>query len=246
MTSVHHSSSQAAHSVKRPDKSTHSGRHTGLAGDPSGEFGSLFGALMEAAPGQGLAAPAVADGKTSPALSGLAAEVLGPSVHIITTTEPATSDESLMAFARAQGMDEESLAMIFGRKAADAAAQAESIVTAQADAEATAADVLAAAQLRNRAALDGSSINGGLDLGHDARISWTIGNPTESKKTAEPMQSTMFGLNGVRSLLPQAGNAEAAKVEQAAHPEAANQTLAASLILGAAEASQFARRMQMK
>jgi flagellar hook-length control protein FliK len=251
MTSVLNSSSHAAHSVKRLDKSTPSGKHTGAPGDPSGEFGALFGALMDVAPGQDLAAPAVVDGKTSPQLSGLAAEVLGPSVHIITTTEPATSDESLMAFARSQGMDEEALAMIFGRQASDAMASAES------------ADVMAATQLRTQATLaeaakptlqaaeattgDAHTGNGQLDLGQDARISWTLGNATEGKKAgAEHLQSTMFGLNGVRSLLPQAGHAETAKLEQAAHPEAANQTLAASLILGAAEASQFARRMQMK
>ena len=142
MTSVLNSSSQATHSVKRPDKSTPSGKHPGAAGDPSGEFGALFGTLMEVAPGQDVAAPAEADGKTSPKMSGLAAEILGPAVHIITTTEPATSDESLMAFARSQGMDEEALAMIFGRRAAEAV-----------DAKATAADVLAAAQLRSQASL---------------------------------------------------------------------------------------------
>lgn len=237
MTSVLNSSSHAAQSVKRLEKSTHSGKHTGAAGDPSGEFGALFGTLMEAAPGQELAAPAEADGKTSPKLSGLAAEILGPAVHIITTTEPATSDESLMAFARSQGMDEEALAMIFGRQAVDA--------------KATAADVLAAAQLRTQAALsdaagDENPANGRLDLGQDARISWTLGNTGEGKKAGEPLQPTLFGLNGVRSLLPQAGLAEAAKAEHAVHPEAANQTLAASLMLGAAEASQFARRLQMK
>jgi len=255
MTSVLNSSSHATHPVKRPDKSTPSGKHPGAAGDPSGEFGTLFGALMDVAPGQNLAAPAEADGKTSPTVAGLASEVLGPSVHIITTTEPATSDESLMAFARSQGMDEEALAMIFGRKAADAKAAATQAI----DAAATASDVLAAAQLRSQAALsdaakasaqaasgDASNAGGQLDLGQDARISWTLGNAADGKKAgAEPLQSTMFGLNGTRSLL-QPGHAETSKIEQAAHPEAANQTLAASLMLGAAEAIQFARRMQMK
>jgi len=40
--------------------------------------------------------------------------------------------------------------------------------------------------------------------------------------------------------------AKVAATDVAAHPEAANQSLAASLILGAAEASQFARKLQMK
>lgn len=254
MTSVLNSSNQAAHSIKKPEKSIHSGKHGGPAVDPSSEFAELFGALMDGGPGQVLAAPAAADGKTSPAAQGLASEVLGPSVHIITTTEPATSDESLMAFARSQGMDEEALAMIFGRKAAEAAADSlKAAVTAQAGAEATAADVLAAAGLRAKEALqaqadaaaDAKQANT-LDLGEDARIRWTLGDASPAKPAGEPLKTMMFGLNGVRETPPQADVAKAADVEQAAHPESARQSLAASLILGAGEASQFARRVQIK
>lgn len=242
MTSVLNSSSQAAHSVKRPDKSSPSGKPGGPAADPSGEFAGLFGALMEAAPGQGLAAPAAADGKTSPTVQGLASEVLGPSVHIITTAEPATSDESLMAFARSQGMDEEALAMIFGRKAAAA--------------QATATDVLAAAGLRAKEALQAHADAAAdlaakqantVELGQDARISWQLGDASASKPAAsEPLKTMMFGLNGVREMPAQADAAKTAEVGQATHPESAQQSLAASLILGAGEASQFARRLQMK
>ena len=246
MTSVLNSSSQTAHQVKRPDKSTHSLKPGGLSADGSGEFGSLFGALMTGMPGQDLAAQAAADGKLSPKAAGLASEVLGPSVHIITSAEPAISDDSLLAFARTQGMDEEALTMIFGRKLAQAAEAA--------GGEPSAADVMAAASLRSRAGLSGVSgadaaqaPGNTVDLGDAARISWQLGEAAQngSKPSAEPLQSTMFGLNGVRSLLSE-GNAKTAKLEQAAHPEAPNQSLAASLILGAAEASQFARRMQMK
>ncbi len=270
MTSVQNSSSQTAHSVKRPDKSTHSVRHGGQATDPSGEFGTLFGALMEVAPGQDLAAPAAADGKTSPKVAGLAAEVLGPSVHIITSAEPAISDDSLMAFARSQGMDEEALAMIFGRQAASAAADATTTDEALSAAEVTASDVLTAAGLRTRSALsalsslspqDAATANaattasdsaakagGAVDLGADARISWQLGDSTTRQKPAgESLPTPMFGLNGMRSLLqtPE-GKTATAKLEQAAHPEAPNQSLAASLILGASEASQSAKRLQMK
>ncbi len=255
MTSVLNSSNQAAHSIKRPEKSIHSGKHGGPAADPSSEFAGLFGALMDGGPGQVLAAPAAADGKTSPTAQGLASEVLGPSVHIITTTEPATSDESLMAFARSQGMDEEALAMIFGRKAADAAADSlKAAVTAQAGAEATAADVLAAAGLRAKEALQAQADAATdlsaeqantLELGQDARIRWTLGDESPAAGSG-PLKTMMFGLNGVREMPPQADAAKAAEVEQAAHPESARQSLAASLILGAGEASQFARRVQMK
>jgi len=252
MTSVQNPQGQTTHSVKRPEKSINYGKHGDASADASGEFGALFGAMMEAVPGQNLAAPAAADGQTSPITSGLASEVLGPSVHIITTSEPVTSDESLMAFARSQGMDEEALGMIFGRKAMP-----------DGSAEATAADVLAAAALRSKsvnagvlsslsdaakaAGSDPAAISGGVDLGQDARIGWTLGNAQEGKKAGtELMPTPMFGLNGMRATSALAGNADAAKVEQATHPEAANQSLAASLILGSAEASQFARRLQMK
>ncbi len=265
MTSVLNSSSQTAHAVKRPDKSIPSAKHGGHATDPSGEFGALFGSLMEAAPGQHLAAPAAADGKTSPKVAGLAAEVLGPSVHIITSAEPAISDDSLMAFARSQGMDEEALAMIFGRQAAatDSAMTGDMLPTA----EASATDVLTAATLRNRSALSSlaslspqeaakanaapdaaAQAGGAIELGADARISWQLGDGSNSQKpAAESLPTPMFGLNGMRSLLQsQEGKTATAKLEQAVHPEAPNQSLAASLILGASEASQSAKRLQMK
>lgn len=201
MTSVLNSSNQAAHSIKRPEKSIHSGKHGGPAADPSSEFAGLFGALMDGGPGQVLAAPAAADGKTSPTAQGLASEVLGPSVHIITTTEPATSDESLMAFARSQGMDEEALAMIFGRKAADAAADSlKAAVTAQAGAEATAADVLAAAGLRAKEALQAQADAATdlsaeqantLELGQDARIRWTLGDESPAAADTETLAETL-------------------------------------------------------
>ena len=259
MTSVLNSSSQTVHSVKRPDKSIPSAKQGGPAADPSGEFGALFGGLMEAAQGQNLAAPAAADGKTSPKVAGLAAEVLGPSVHLITSAEPAISDDSLMAFARSQGMDEEALAMIFGRQAATADGDA---MTEDGSLAGEAMDALTAASLRSRSELlsatslssspaasdTAGKVGGTVDLGPEARISWQLGeNASGSKPSGESLPTPMFGLNGMRSLLQsQEGKTATAKLEQAAHPEAPNQSLAASLILGASEASQSAKRMQLK
>ena len=298
MTSVHHASSQAANSVKGIDKSGTSGLKGDANGDASGEFADLFGAMIEGIPGQDIAAPAVDAGQIggtksdaaasllatqvlldtppAPPVVGLAAEVLGPSVHIITPTEPAINDDSLMAFARSQGLDEDALAMIFGRRGApdlqvaggtppttDPLTSAASGQTAndflaagvfsgkaanlaQGTAAPSADPAKEAALLATQAAASAET----LDLGPDARLSWRIGEAnaiptTQQMPSASTLPSALFGLNGVRAL-PTAAEAATAAADVATHPEASNQSLAASLILGAAEASQFARRQQIK
>ena len=302
MTSVHHASSPAANSVKGIDKSKTSGLPGGAAGDTSSEFADLFGAMIEGMPGQDLAAPAVdagqiGDAKTenaeaialkmqalldtppAPPVAGLAAEVLGPSVHIITPSEPAISDDSLMAFARSQGLDEDALAMIFGRRGAPdlqvpAGAPGAIDPLAAAAGSQTANDLLAAAVFSGKAgspslsatplpaasadpakdaallAAQAAASSETLDLGPDARLSWRIGEanalPSTQQAPGSSLQSALFGLNGIRALPTAAEAATQAATEVAAHPEASNQSLAASLILGAAEASQFARRQQIK
>jgi|GEM_PF-1189496 len=311
MTSVHHASSQAANSVKGIDKSGTSGLKGDANGDASGEFADLFGAMIEGIPGQDIAAPAVDAGQIggtksdaaasllatqvlldtppAPPVVGLAAEVLGPSVHIITPTEPAINDDSLMAFARSQGLDEDALAMIFGRRGApdlqvaggtppttDPLTSAASGQTAndflaagvfsgkaanlaQGTAAPSADPAKEAALLATQAAASAET----LDLGPDARLSWRIGEAnaiptTQQMPSASTLPSALFGLNGVRALPTAAEAATAAAdvvthpeaataaADVATHPEASNQSLAASLILGAAEASQFARRQQIK
>ncbi|MFM7632385.1 MAG: flagellar hook-length control protein FliK [Betaproteobacteria bacterium] len=299
MTSVHHASSQAANSVKGIDKSRTSGLKGDANGDASGEFADLFGAMIEGMPGQDLAAPAVdagqigaaksdaadasllaaqalLDSPPAPPVVGLAAEVLGPSVHIITPTEPAISDDSLLAFARSQGLDEDALAMIFGRRGApdlqvaSSAPPATDPLTSAASGQ-TANDFLAAAVFSGKAAnlaqgtgapsadpakdaallaTQAAASAETLDLGPDARLSWRIGEAnamptTQQMPSASTLPSALFGLNGVRAL-PTAAEAATAAADVATHPEASNQSLAASLILGAAEASQFARRQQIK
>ena len=279
MTSVHHSSNQAASSVKALDKSRTSGKAGANPADASDEFSNLFGAMMEGMPGQNLAAPAVDTGQSATPATGLASEILGPSVHIITSTEPAISDDSLMAFARSQGLDEDALAMIFGRRGAPELQTLGSAMPtmdpsmAGSGASPSANDLLAAAVFSGKqaapalnaatpaidpakdnallaaqaAAVEGES----LDLGPDARLSWRIGEAnalgaSNQVPAAGPLSSGLFGLNGIRAMPAPGEMAKLAAAEQAVHPEASNQSLAASLILGAAEASQFARRQQMK
>ncbi|MFM7483983.1 MAG: hypothetical protein ACKO2S_06970 [Burkholderiaceae bacterium] len=279
MTSVQHASSQAPSSVKSLDKSKTSGKPGADSADASSEFAGLFGAMMEGMPGQDLAAPAAVPGQSPPPVAGLASEVLGPSVHIITATEPAISDDSLMAFARSQGLDEDALAMIFGRRGApeltpvNSALPEPGLPSAGANSAGPSANDLLAAAIfsgKHGALTEGAGKNSDpakdnallaaqtaalqsetLDLGPDARLSWRIGDANaQGASNATPAASTLpsglFGLNGFRAMPSPTDMAKVAATDVAAHPEAANQSLAASLILGAAEASQFARKLQMK
>ncbi len=250
MSSVQNTSTHAASAAKKPDNSTTSNRLRPSAGEAAGEFAALFGEMMEAGLRPDLAAPAAAPGKSSPVV-GLAAEVLGPSVHIITTAEPATSDESLRAFARAQGMDEEALAMIFGQPA--------NAATLAMDGSGLASDVLDARpassiQTGGSAPAAGTPASALIDLGPDASLRWTLGASAPAAPATLATQAgagepimPMFGLNGLRAMPATPTTAPGAATDAPAdHPEAANQSLAASLILGAAEAGQAARRQQLK
>lgn len=314
MTSVLTSSIHAAHSENKAEKSRASEAEGLTGGGLPGEFAALFGLLAELMPRQELATPAAAEGKLSPPLIGLASEILGPSVQLITAATPATSDESLLAFARAQGMDESSLALIFGKPenagmaptplpaaptpltaasapltaaptplpaaptplpaallpvipahAALASPGTAHNGTAPAPAPALASTpfmpfgthgILQAQALgsgRETRSLTASESTAGMppptqsgfvELGPDAHISWHLGDSPGA--TAKALPPVLFGLNGVRAALTQAG-ADAAAVDAATEPKPAQQSLAASLMLGAAEASQFAaRRQQMK
>ena len=251
MSSVLNTSTQAASAAKKPENSMASGKSRATAGESGGEFAALFGDMMHVGLRQDLATPAAAEGKSSP-VAGLAAEVLGPSVHIITTAEPVTSDESLRAFARAQGMDEQALAMIFGQAASGATTDADGLVS----------DAMNAGLSGKPAGLDGRLASGGLpgsgaaaaagtatnllELG-GATLRWSVGDAAQAPQaTAKDLLTPMFGLNGVRAMLPTTPATGPAPEAAATHPEAANQSLAASLILGASEAGQAARRQMMK
>ncbi len=245
MNPLSNAATAAAASAKSVQKSTTSGNPGQAGGEVAGEFAALFGAMMDAGLRQDLAAPAAAEGKPSP-VAGLAAEVLGPTVHIITTAEPVTSDESLLAFARAQGMDEQALALIFGQPPA---AVADGLGDGPDGSRPFASSAAALALQGGTGAAGSPAAPAGnvLELGPDATLRWSVGEATPAAAPKETL-TPMFGLNGMRAVLqPAAGAAPPAAVEEpAAHPEAANQSLAASLILGAAEAGQAARRMLAK
>ena len=72
MTSVHHSASQAASSVKALDKSRTSGKAGANPAEASDEFSNMFGAMMDGMPGQNLAAPAVDTVQITTPATGLA------------------------------------------------------------------------------------------------------------------------------------------------------------------------------
>lgn len=266
MTSVLNSATAAAHHAKKAEKLSHSKPSGAEASGAESEFGALFGAMMSGPGGQDLAA---LGGKTAPPLVGLAAEVLGPTVHIITASTPAPSDDSLYAFARSQGMDEDALALIFQKPAAVSPDDGLSTLPSPppspspspspspATAVPLASERLATALTPEQKAMasvlssppgDGRAPAETLDLGEDATLRWTLGKAAEvaSVTPAPVAQSHFFGLNGVRPLMPANPPLQAATADPAAHPESAHQTLAASLILGASEAAQFARRLEMK
>lgn len=234
MTSVLNSATSAAHHAEKAEKPSHSKTSGADAAGAGDEFSALFGAMMGQPGGQDLAVP---EGKASPPLVGLAAQVLGPAVHIITASSPTLSDESLYAFARSQGMGEEALALIFQKPALVTAAVAGSVMTADTD----------GLGLEPMASPSSLLAADSLDLGDETSLRWTLGKTADAVQTSlTTTQSNFFGLNGLRPLLPTTAPAQVTATDPAEHPESARQTLAASLILGASEAAQFARRLEMK
>ncbi|MEO0316697.1 MAG: hypothetical protein RL404_374 [Pseudomonadota bacterium] len=230
-------------------------------------FGDMFSAMAAGTVRQDFAAAADAKGKASPV--GLASEVLGPAVHIITTAATVTSDDSLKAFARSQGMDENALSLIFDHQppandpsvtdgsgfglpgngsglsvAGDGLAGSPTFAP---DLDPALLKAKADAATATSTAAQGA---GSLELGPEASLRWTLGQTQEVPAGQDKQaQQFLFGLNGIRAMLPAANAPQteaAAQAAQVATPESAHQTLAASLILGSAEASQFARRLQMK
>lgn len=248
--------------------------HGAAADGFANAFGDMFSAMVEGAGRQDLAAAAATQGKASPV--GLASEILGPAVHIITTTAPVTSDDSLKAFARAQGMDENALSLIFGSPVGADGSDTGAGVGAGLPGSGLALGGDAAgksglgwsglnqgapgaidpAQLNagaNATTAGSGSGSGSVELGPDASLRWTLGEGQGQSTGSgdKAAAQVLFGLNGVRNALSAAQAstthaAQAASAEPTASAESAHQTLAASLILGAAEASQFARRLQMK
>lgn len=229
MNSILNSQAQA---VTHAKKHAHTGPATQPgedAGGTAGDFASLFASFMPGMTGQELAD---ADGKALPAASGLAAEALGPTVNIITSAQPATNDDSLMAFAKAQGLDETAMAMIFQNKSGVE----------------TDIDPLAAKTGQPQAAV--TLATGALALGADASMRWSIGQSDQTEQaqadavaTDTVLKPVLFGLNGASKTISVANTAQpAADADSPEEPK----SLAASLMLGAGEAMQMAKRQQTK
>jgi len=258
MNSVSNPAVNAAHQAKKPVKSALS------FGTPAegGEFGDMFSSMQMDLKGQDLAAQT---GKASPPAEGLASEILGPAVHIITSTKATMNDESLFAFARSQGMDESSLALIFQHSAASTQASPAIDTNSMVDPnslkslnsplaagqqtqilQATPADnTLKAtpASLEPKTDADGMSV---LDLGTDGSLRWSINqssqlNAKETKKEASAVSDSTVKTDNQKAI-----ELSTAAAQQPTSKDAPLQDLAATLILGAGEAAQFAKRLQTK
>lgn len=264
MTSVSNPTVNAAHHAKKLAKSTHS-----AAPIKGGEgFGDMFGSLQAGTEGQNLAAQT---GKASPPTEGLASQILGPSVRILTSTSPTTSDDSLYAFARAQGMDEAALALIFQQSAQQAQPQLPVADSATgladaANAEAETAEnmsliqqraelpALAAAALHkdnipdvqtNKPTTDADGMST-LDLGADGSLRWALGQSAAAKTDAVVQNNSAQELASLhaRQVAMSQKAALAAATENSA-PEPARD-LAATLILSAKDAAPFGKLMQAR
>lgn len=256
MTSVSNPPVSAAQHAKKQAKSAPSPEAT----VNGAEFGAMFSSMQLGLQGQDLAAQA---GKASPTAAGLASEVLGPAVHIITSNTPTTDDESLLAFARSQGMDESSLALIF-QHAADASAANTAIdmeanplsafnEQASLDTQALALQA-AAGEILNPSVptapvvpeptldADGMSM---LDLGADGSMRWSVNQPGQLN-LAETAKNAPDSPADVHAMDMAAAATASAAIQQSASKEEPANDLAASLILGAGEAAQFSKRLQAK
>ena len=99
-----------------------------LFAPPAASSGARFGAVLRDVrrPGSGQdIAPAA--GKNLPPGAELHQYALGPRVKIITSSDPAPDDQSLIAFARAEGIDGALLKLIMGKKAVPAASADSSV-----------------------------------------------------------------------------------------------------------------------
>ena len=260
MNSVSNPAVNAAHQAKKPAKSALSFGPT----DDGGQFGDMFSSMQMGLQGQDLAAQT---GKASPPAEGLASEVLGPAVHIITSNTATMNDESLFAFARSQGMDESSLALIFQHAAPLAPTTPLVETTASADptplsaltdslafgqqpsavqAEstdnnlpATPVATVAPAPLEPTTDANGMSV---LDLGADGSLRWSVNQAGQLNAAETKKDSSALADNAVKPTGIEISTAAA----QQQTKEAPAENLAATLILGAGEAAQFAKRVQTK
>lgn len=260
MNSVSNPAVNAAHQAKKPAKSALSFGPT----DDGGQFGDMFSTMQMGLQGQDLAAQT---GKASPPAEGLASEVLGPAVHIITSNTATMDDESLFAFARSQGMDESSLALIFQHAApptpatpaietsvsvdptplsalTDSVAVGQQLAAAQGEPSDNVLPVatVAPAPLEPTTDANGMSV---LDLGADGSLRWSV-NQAGQLNAAETKKDTVAVADTAAKAANPTGIELSTAAAQQQSKEAPAENLAATLILGAGEAAQFAKRVQTK
>lgn len=260
MNSVSNPAVNAAHQAKKPAKSALSFGPT----DDGGQFGDMFSTMQMGLQGQDLAAQT---GKASPPAEGLASEVLGPAVHIITSNTATMDDESLFAFARSQGMDESSLALIFQHAApptpatpaietsgsvdptplsalTDSVAVGQQLAAAQGEPSDNVLPVatVAPAPLEPTTDANGMSV---LDLGADGSMRWSV-NQAGQLNAAETKKDTVAVADTAAKTANPTGIELSTAAAQQQSKEAPAENLAATLILGAGEAAQFAKRVQTK
>lgn len=253
--------------------------NTGLSAEPAekptetgGDFALLFASMMAGAQGQNLAAM---EGTASPAASELQAQPLGSKLNIITTTTPVMSDESLLAFAKSQGLDEKALSLIFQTKPTQIESDPPTnleVPTAPANVstdELTAMDGTDAANsklMNSDAALLKASLANAtpeakpaaqpntLQLDANSSMSWSVENPEQTKtlingtapEANEVLKPILFGLNGVRDGVIKPTTPPVSTLAELQNNHPEKQSLAASLIFAAPEAAQFAKRLQAK
>ena len=257
MNSVSNPAVNAAHQAKKPAKSALSFGPT----EDGGQFGDMFSSMQMGLQGQDLAAQT---GKASPPAEGLASEVLGPAVHIITSNTATMNDESLFAFARSQGMDESSLALIFQHAAPPVTTTPVVETTASADPTPLSALTDSLALGQQASALQDASTENALpvattapaplepttdangmsvlDLGADGSLRWSVNQPGQLNAAETKKDSSALADNTVKPTGIEISTAAA----QQQTKEAPAENLAATLILGAGEAAQFAKRLQTK
>lgn len=233
----------------------------------------LFANMMAGAQGQKLAAT---DDSASPAASELQAQPLGSKLNIITTTKPVMSDESLLAFAKSQGLDEKALSLIFQAKPTGAASD-------------TLTELEAAANLTTTPTLDATSainsLNGNgdttaklmnsdasllkaslahaspeikpvaqpntLQLDADSSMSWSVENAEQTKTlltSPAPVANEVLKpvLFGLNGVRDGIIKPTTPAVTVLPTAYPEKQSLAASLIFAAPEAAQFAKRLEAK
>ena len=260
MNSVSNQAINAAQQAKKLAKSALSSGPT----EEGGQFGDMFSSMQMGLQGQDLAAQT---GKASPPAEGLASEVLGPAVHIITSNTATMNDESLFAFARSQGMDESSLALIFQHAAPSAPVTPaiETIASADPTPLSALTDSLALGQQAS-ALQDGSTENvlpvaivapaplepttdangmSVLDLGADGSMRWSVNQPGQLNAAENKTDALALADSAAKLAKPTGIELSTAAAQQQSQ-EAPAENLAATLILGASEAAQFAKRVQTK